>query len=358
VIHLSNADVQQVLDMETTLEALRTGYADLAQGQATHVPRIDLYAPTGRDDDYYRWGSMTGACRSYGVLAVRIKSDIVYWTESGTEEKYCIAPGTYSGIILLYSIQNGEPLALINDGYLQHMRVGGGAGIGVEVLARPDAAVLGLLGSGGMGHSYLEAISLVRKLREVRVYSPTPANRERFAAEMSDRVKVPIIPVDSAQAAIAGADVVASATDAIGPTFRAEWLEPGMHVTNVMTQELGADVYERADVIMQLGHMTINADVPGMGTGVGAMAAFVMGEPADRARIPGRKAHPAHPMMFPYGESSAEGRTDPRQITLFLNHGTQGLQFAAVAGRVYQLARERGLGQSMPTEWFLQDIRD
>ncbi len=358
MIYLSNADVQQVLDMETTLEALRTGYADLERGQATHIPRIDLYAPTGRDDDYYRWGSMTGACRAYGVLAVRIKSDVVHWTPSGTEEKYCIAPGTYSGIILLYSIQNGEPLALLNDGYLQHMRVGGGAGIGVDLLARPDAAVLGLLGSGGMAHTYLEAISLVRKLREVRVYSPTPANRERFAAEMSDRVKVPIVAVDDPRTAIIGADIVASATDAIEPTFRAEWLAPGMHVTNVMAQEVSPDVLARADVVMQLGHMTINAEVPGMGTGVGAMAAYVMGEPAERARIPGTKARPSHPMLFTYGEGRAPGRTSRDQITLFLNHGTQGLQFAAVAGRVYQLARERGLGQPMPLEWFVQDIRD
>jgi len=358
LIHLSNADVEQVLDMETTLTALRTAYADLQRGLATHIPRIDLYAPTGRDDDYYRWGSMTGACAAFGVLAVRIKSDIVYWTEGGTEEKYCISPGTYSGIILLYSIRNGEPLALINDGYLQHMRVGAAAGIGAELLARPEAAVLGLLGSGGMARTYLEAIALVRKLRQVRVYSPTPAHREQFAAELSDRIKVPIVAVDSAEAAIRGADMVASATDAIGPTFRADWLEPGMHVTNVAAQEVGADVLGRVDVTMQLGHMTINADVPGMSTGVGSMAAYIMGEPHDRARIPGGKARPTYPMLFTYGEGRAAGRTSPDQITLFLNSGTQGLQFAAVAGRVYQLARERGLGQPMPLEWFTQDIRD
>jgi alanine dehydrogenase len=358
LLHLSNADVQQVLDMPTTLEALRVGYDDLERGQATHVPRIDLYAPTGRDDDYYRWGSMTGACRTYGVLAVRIKSDVVYWTEGGTEEKYCINPGTYSGIILLYSTENGEPLALINDGYLQHMRVGAGAGIGVDLLARPESAVLGLLGSGGMAHTYLEAISLVRKLREVRVYSPTPEHREQFAAETSDRMRVPIIPVDSPEQAFRGADIVASATDAVGPTFRAAWLEPGMHVTNVASQEVAAEVLERVDLIMQLGHMTIHAEVPGMGTGVGSMASYIMGEPHERARIPAGKARPMHPMLYTYGEGRAPGRTSPDQITLFLNHGTQGLQFAAVAGRVYQLARERGLGQPMPLEWFVQDIRD
>ncbi len=150
---LTNADVQQVLDMAGGIAALRTGYRDLARGDAAYVPRIDLYAPTGRDDDYYQWGSMAGACRSYGVVAVRIKSDVASWPEGRTQEKYCVEPGTYSGIILLYSTTNGEPLALLQDGYLQHVRVGAAAGIGADVLARPDARSLGLIDSGGMAWS-------------------------------------------------------------------------------------------------------------------------------------------------------------------------------------------------------------
>lgn len=143
---LTNADVASVLDTAGGIAALRTGYDDLARGDAAYVPRIDLYAPTGRDADYYQWGSMAGACRSYGVVAVRIKSDVASWPEGRTQEKYCIEPGTYSGIILLYSISNGEPLALLQDGYLQHVRVGAAAGIGVDLMARRDADTLGLVG--------------------------------------------------------------------------------------------------------------------------------------------------------------------------------------------------------------------
>src|SRR3954469_1508611 len=112
---LSNADVMDCLDMPTTLDALRTGYADLVAGDAAYVPRIDLYAPTGRDDDYYRWGSMTGACRMYGRAASPIKSDVLSGPDGQTEEKDGVKPGAYAGIILVYSIRNGEPLALIQD---------------------------------------------------------------------------------------------------------------------------------------------------------------------------------------------------------------------------------------------------
>ena len=94
-------------------------------------------------------------------------------------------PGTYCGLIMLFSTRDGEPLAMINDGILQHMRVGGGAGLGVRYLSRPDSRTVGMLGSGGMARTYLEAFAAVRDIRSVKVFSPTKANRERYAEEMS-----------------------------------------------------------------------------------------------------------------------------------------------------------------------------
>ena len=362
MLHLSNADVQSVLDMPTCLDALRIGYRDLARGDAAYVPRIDLWAPTGRDDDYYCLGSMAGASRSAGVVAVRIKSDVIFWPDGRTQEKYCVEPGTYSGIILLYSIRNGEPLALLNDGVIQHLRVGGCAGLGVEVLARQDADVLGLLGSGGMARTYLEAIHLVRPLRQVKVFSPTREHRERFADEMGERLGLSIQPVESAEAAVRGSAIVATATDAMAPTFRPEWVEPGTHVTCVTRRELDKRIVQRADVVVQLGVHTIppGTPVPGLDWPMSAVAGYVSGQPEERARLPWKQpADDGQYTLFSDVQAGrAPGRTSPEQVTLFINTGTQGLQFASVAGRVFQLARERGLGTRMPTEWFLQDIRD
>src|SRR5919199_3972992 len=109
-----------------------------------------------------------------------------------TQEKYCVEPGTYSGIVLLYSTHTGEPLALMNDGYVQHMRVGGCAGLGAEVLARPESEIVGMIGSGGMARTYLEAIALVRPPRQVKVFSLTPEHRQQFADEMCERLGVPL----------------------------------------------------------------------------------------------------------------------------------------------------------------------
>jgi alanine dehydrogenase len=362
VLYLSNTDTQSVLDMRTCIDALRVGYADLARGDAAYVPRIDLWAPTGRDNDYYCWGSMTGVSRSFGVAAVRIKSDVLYWPDGRTQEKYCVQPGTYSGIILLYSIHNGEPLALMNDGHIQHMRVGGCAGLGVETLARADAAVLGLVGSGGMARTYLESIHLVRSLRQVKVFSPTREHRALFADEMAERLGLDVMAVETAEQAVRDSDIVATATDAMASTFDADWVGPGTHVTCVTRRELDESIVSRADIVVQLGIHTIPPGTPvrGMQWPMSAVAGYVAGQPAERARLPWKQ--PAeegeYSLLSDVRAGRAPGRTNADQVTLFINTGTQGLQFAAVAGRVYQLAGARGLGKPIPLEWFLQDIRD
>src|SRR4029077_2673884 len=123
-----------------------------------------------------------------GYFAIRMKSDVVYEKRAGdviTQEKYSSRPGLFCGLILLTSIETGEPLALMNDGVLQHMRVGADGAIGVKHLAKKDAAVVGMLGSGGMARSHVESFRCVPNIRRVQVFSPTRANRERFAAEMA-----------------------------------------------------------------------------------------------------------------------------------------------------------------------------
>lgn len=145
---------------------------------------------------------------------------MVYWTEwkggrTGTEEKYCIKSGLFCGFILLSSVRNGEPLTMINDGVLQHMRVGACAGFGVKYLAREDATTVGMIGSGGMARSYLSAFCEVRKIKKVKVYSPTRANRENYAKEMEKALSAAIEPVNSAEEAVKGSDIVAICTVAI-----------------------------------------------------------------------------------------------------------------------------------------------
>jgi ornithine cyclodeaminase/alanine dehydrogenase-like protein (mu-crystallin family) len=101
----------------------------------------------------FRWGTMEGASRAFETFAIRMKSDMMQWPDGKTVEKYCVEPGTYCGLVMVFSTSNGEPLAIINDGIIQHMRVGGCAGLGAKFLSRADSEVVGILGSGGMART-------------------------------------------------------------------------------------------------------------------------------------------------------------------------------------------------------------
>ena len=365
MIFLTNQHVEAVLDMRSCLEAMEEAYNELNEQRAGYRPRIDFYVP--QQPHYYRWGTMEGTSRKLGVFAIRMKSDMLVWNREGefqTEDKYCIRPGTYFGLIFLLSVKNGEPLALMNDGYLQHMRVGACAGLGAKYLSRKNSKVIGMLGSGGMARSYARAICQVRPIERIRVFSPTKANRLAYAEEMTSKLGVEIEPVDSPQKAVKGADIVAMTTDSLIPVIKADWLESGMHVTNVRNNEAGQDIFNRVDVIARLGSSTFVMDNPPPNTigGSDGMFAYFAGTKEEMKKVPRAPLreidNPNIGTIPDIMAGSWAGRTSSRQITFLNNQGTQGLQFAAVGAKAYELAKAKGLGHPLPLEWFVQDIRD
>lgn len=365
MIFLTNQHVQAVLDMRSCLETMEEAYNELNEQRAGYRPRIDFYVP--QQPHYYRWGTMEGASRKLGVFAIRMKSDMLVWNREGefqTEDKYCIKPGTYCGLIFLLSVKNGEPLALMNDGYLQHMRVGACAGLAAKYLAREDSKVLGMLGSGGMARTYATAICQVRPIERIRVFSPTKANRELYAKEMQQKLGVEVEARDSAEKAVKGADIVAMTTDSLVPVIKAEWLEPGMHITNVRNNEAGQDIFNRVDVIARLGSSTFVMDNPPPNTigGSDGMFAYFAGTEEEKKMVPRAPLreidNPNIGTVPDIMAGSWAGRTSNRQITFLNNQGTQGLQFAAVGAKAYELAKAKGLGHPLPLEWFVQEIRD
>lgn len=358
---LNNDDVKSILGMRETMSALRIGYDDLKLGEATYGPRIDHYLPTGRGDDYYRWGNMVGASASLGVVAVRIKSQVMTWPDGGrTQDNWSVTPGLFCGFIILFSSSNGVPLALIQDGYLQHMRVGGSMGIGVELLATKDATTVGLLGSGGMAHTFLESFVMARPIKKVRVFSPTREHRVEFANEMSGRLGIDVVAVESAEEAVREALIVATVTDSMVPTFDPRWIRKGAHVVCVTRRELGEPQQSRRDCPARHKHDSVwhsraHARVEG-GRHFSLCRWQARGPREDSRRQ--RIIRGGAPTMLDVEIGRAKGRTSDDQVTLFVGTGTQGLQFASVGGWVFHEAKRKGLGRDLPDDWFLQDIRD
>lgn len=364
MLFIHNDVAAELLTMADCIAVQDRAFRDLAAGLAAQKPRSDIYAPCDRRDGYYRGGTVEGY--SGGYFAIRIKSDIVTWpvgADGGrTEDKHCIEPGTYCGLVLLYAAADGAPLAIINDGVIQHMRVGASAALGARYLAREDARTVGMLGSGGMARTYLEGFCAVRDIRGARVFSPTKAHREAFAAEMSRALGIEVVAVDSAEAAVRGADIVSTCTSSMTPTLKPEWLSPGQHVTMLGPSEIDDAVLARCDVrIAQANEGGLGGKDAERGIGHSAVA-WVAGTAEERARLPAPKARAGSAFELPdFGDlvtGRADGRTGAEQITFYRNLGNQGLQFSSVGGLLYEKTVAAGKGRALPTEWFLEDIRD
>jgi ornithine cyclodeaminase/alanine dehydrogenase-like protein (mu-crystallin family) len=372
---LDNECVARLLTMRDCIDAQARAFAGLPTGASIGRPRFDTYVPTAREDGYYRFGSVDGA--TDGILAVRLKSDVMVWPgdrnggadqpgshRAGSEQKYCIEPGTYCGLVMLFSTENGAPLAIINDGHLQHMRVGGAAGLGTRLLARDDAHTIGMIGSGGMAETFLDALRCVRDIRRVRVYSRREENRRRFARAMADRLQIDIEAVDSARDAVRGADIVATCTDSMSPVLDAAWLEPGMHVVALTPREFDASVARRFDVAIAQGRERLPLEESERFSQhiSGSPNAFVGGSTDERRRLPVSRGERVDTSGWPvYTDvitGRAPGRTSAEQITFYYTVGNWGVQFAAVGGHVYREAVRQGVGMTLPREWFIQNIRN
>src|SRR6266576_3783084 len=206
---LSNDDVEKLLTMRDCIDVLEDAYVELAEGRGVNRTRSDCITPTSRPDAVYGLKSMDGVIPKLGIGAVRINSDIVTFPKKGNNirrEKVPAAPGArYTGLVLLFSTENGEPLAILPDGVMQRMRVGAANGLGAKYLARKDARTVGILGSGWQAGTQLMAVCAVRAIETIRCFSPNRANREAFSREWNAKLGVKVVPVQTPEDAFAGA---------------------------------------------------------------------------------------------------------------------------------------------------------
>lgn len=347
---IDNDAAGRVLEMDDAIDAITEAFTQHGDHQAEFYPLQQLASPTATDGDAYVWGHHLGAIRDPPRLAFRFKSDVTEWIERDdgtTREKFNVERGTFMGFVLLFDTSTGELLGLMNDGVVQHVRVGATAGVGCAQFARADADSVGLIGSGGMAEVYLEAFDEVRDLSEAQVYSPTPDHRESFAAEMSERLGLDVEAVDDPETAVRGADIVATCTDADQPVIEAEWIQDGAFLTNVRALEIPAAAIEAADRRYTTSNQPYETRV--------------LGSEDERAYLRSRAGHGAQDTDFATLGATlcgdVDGRASPEE-TIYFDNRAMGIQFAAVGDLAYRRARERGLGFEIPLSWFQQSMRN
>jgi alanine dehydrogenase len=294
---LSRSEVEELLDLDALLDALAAAQAELSAGKATLVPRV---------------GAFAGDAGVLGVMPA-------YAPSAGLGCKLVtLFPGnrdrpTHQAAIALFDPKTGTQVALMDGTYITAMRTAAAAALATRMLARPDARVLAILGTGVQSRSAQEMFPRARDFAEVRV-----AGRGEF------------------EEAVRGADVVHATTASPEPVVRFEWLSPGAHVSSVGSTlkggfELDPAIVQRADVVVVEQRDSAFAPLPA-------------GAPELEPR--GRDG------VVELGEiiaGSAVGRTSGEQITLYKSVGV-AVQDLAAAALVLAAARERGVGQEIELE--------
>ncbi len=209
MVHITEADVRRLLPMSDAVPLMRRVFEALGKGEAQNQVRRRLIVPGG--------AVLHALAGAYG----RYFGTKVYSSYPHREPVFRV---------LLYSAENADLLALVEANHLGQIRTGAASGFATDLLARPGAETLGIIGSGFQAKTQLAAMLAVRKFRTVRVWSRSPEKRSAFARECSEAFGTKIDAVETAEQAVRGADVIVTITNAKEPVLDAAWVEPHAHV--------------------------------------------------------------------------------------------------------------------------------
>jgi alanine dehydrogenase len=318
VLFLTSDEIGELATPAEYVAAVREGYRDRGTG-APAEPRTKLLnaEPPGMLTGYSAILPSLGAMGGYTYAAGFGDADAHFFLQ-------------------LFDSESGRPLALLDGASLNPFKTGAAGAVGVDTLARPDADTLALVGSGAQAAGQLRAVAEVRDLRTVNVYSPTKEHREEFAAEFNDQLDAAVGAVSSSDAAVEGADIVVTATNASEPVFDGELLAPGAHVTAMGQydegrRELDTTTIERATYVPDLRARAFQD----AGAFIHALEAGVVDEDYVHAEL-GEVVAGVEP-----------GRESAEDITVFDSGGT-GIETVAAAKMLYDRAVEEGLGRTIP----------
>ncbi|MFB3886777.1 MAG: ornithine cyclodeaminase family protein [Thermodesulfobacteriota bacterium] len=360
-IILNDDDIAKVLPMKDCIEALEEAFRDLGKGLAVNAPRRDSFMAISKPDHYYSFKTIEGGVERLGVMAQRINSDLLHYpVVDGIPHRVKVpaAPGNrYVGLIYLYSSETLELLAILTDGYLQKMRVGGTTGVGAKYLAREDATVLGLLGSGGQAGTAAWAIATVRPIKRIQVFSPNQEHREAFSKKMASMLGIEVVARENVEKAVNGADIVAVATNSHGPVVRGKLVERGQHLTSIVPSDFDEEAWQKSDFIITSGPMGQEGFNTLRSKNEKLSSVFSSGDynktEGERAKRYRKKIHFLSDMLM----GKAPKRTSADQTTMMNKNWGLGIEFASVGKLVYDRARADGIGKEVPTEWFSQTSR-
>jgi ornithine cyclodeaminase/alanine dehydrogenase-like protein (mu-crystallin family) len=334
-------EIRGIISMNDAVEAVRTGFREWGENPQINAPRRRIHIPSG-----VRVSVHQGGVPALGATGLMSHCE---WVKPLANEQ--VYPRLNHPVIVLYDAAEGELKAIIigeitcselpTNIAVTGLRTAATSAVGTDLLARPDAAKLGLFGAAGQAKNHLLALMQVRKLEEVRVFSRNPGNRSKFAEEMEPATGLKIVPVSKPEDAVRGVDIVLTATNSSVPVFDGSWLEPGQHVTTIVGSNVGlvrggftaAKRREIDDATLARSHVH----------GIVSVQQAMQDEQAD-IYDPVERGVIRWEQLIEIGEILAghkEGRTRDEQITFFKNNAGQGVADVALGAAVLEQVKRR-----------------
>jgi alanine dehydrogenase len=311
---LREHEVEKLLTMPMTLELIERVHREYSTGNAIDVPRERTRMPKAA------LHILQGAVPSAGIFGYKAYT-------SGREGVRFLVYG--------FSAERGTLEVIVEANRLGMMRTGAAGGVAAKWLARPDAKVAGIFGSGWQAEGQLEALAAVRPLERVKVFSRTAEKVAKFCDTMRQKLSLDVVPAKSPEDAVKGSDIVVTITTSATPVFDGAWLAPGTHVNAAGSNSLVRREIDEATVAKS-ACVVVDSRPSAMKEAGDLLPALEKG-----------RLHSG--MLVELGEVIAglkPGRRNAGDITLFESQG-MAMQDLIIAAELVKLARARGLGEEV-----------
>lgn len=322
VLVLSRRDVESLLDLDQLVDAVAAAMADLSAGHASMPPRGAAMVA----DRHAFLASMPAFLPSSGALTTKLVSLFPENTDRPTHQ----------AIVCVFDPDNGTPLALLDGTHITAARTAAGSALASRLLARKNARVVAIIGTGVQARSHARALVHALPVEQLRIAGRDLGKAQAMARELSDHLQRPVDAAPSIEDAVRSADIVCAVTHADQPVVRREWLSPGTHINSVGYNTSGGGEVDTATVRDALVVVESRAS---------ALAPPPSGAVELRLAIERGEFSPEqiHAELGELVAGDAKGRSDDSQLTLYKSVGV-AVQDAAAAALVLRVAHERGAG--------------
>jgi ornithine cyclodeaminase/alanine dehydrogenase-like protein (mu-crystallin family) len=343
-IMITDEDAIRLLSIPEAIEAMRVAFRDLANGKAVNPPRLRYSSETVDPNRRYFANIHARAVQSYQTACVRAGSHFVLMDDRNEQRRTLDNPDPVNwSVIILYDLANGEPLAFMHETHLSGFRVGATTGLAVAEVAREDAEVLGLFGTGNQAFPNCRAICSVRPIRRVQVYSPNQAHREAFIARMANE-NVEVVAVDDPHDVVRGAHIVCCATNAKLPVLKGEWLEQGQMVVTICN----SDVLDTRSEVDEATFARASDIIVNDWDSVIANRQVELLDPIEKGIVRRDRVHELGDVVA----GKVKVRQSPDSILYYKNNTGLAVQFAACGAILHRKLIAEGTNRTIPREWF------